>query len=211
MNVVEIRDLSILENEKKILNNINISLKGKSIYGIIGSDFSGRRELLKSIAGIITKYNGSVKVLGSDLKDKDLNILDSLGVAFSDEGFINEYTGFKNLKVISSIKGVLDNDDITDVFYILNIVDLLDKKFKEYEEDEKKKLLIAQAIMEKPKVLIIDDPFKNLDEKYISYLINIFYKLTEERKITVILGLRNNDYIDENINIYTIENGFIKE
>ncbi len=211
MNVVEIRDLSILENEKKILNNINISLKGKSIYGIIGSDFSGRKELLKSIAGIITKYNGSVKVLGSDLKDKDLNILDSLGVAFSDEGFINEYTGFKNLKVISSIKGVLDNDDITDVFYILNIVDLLDKKFKEYEEDEKKKLLIAQAIMEKPKVLIIDDPFKNLDEKYISYLINIFYKLTEERKITVILGLRNNDYIDENINIYTIENGFIKE
>lgn len=211
MNVVEIRDLSILENEKKILNNINISLKGKSIYGIIGSDFSGRKELLKSIAGIITKYNGSVKVLGSDLKDKDLNILDSLGVAFSDEGFINEYTGFKNLKVISSIKGVLDNDDITDVFYILNIVDLLDKKFKEYEEDEKKKLLIAQAIMEKPKVLIIDDPFKNLDEKYISYLINIFYKLSEERKITVILGLRNNDYIDENINIYTIENGFIKE
>ena len=212
MNVIEINNLSIIENEKKVLNKINLNLKGKHIHGIIGDNFSGRVELLKSISGIINKYDGCIKVLGKDLKEKSISILDNIGMAFESSGFINEYTGFKNLKILASIKGVLNDDDINDVFFILNIIDLADKKFGEYEKDEKKKLLIAQAIMEKPKILIIDDPFKGLDEEYIKHLLSVFYKFSNERKTTIILGLRSEEYIEaNNVNIYTIEKGCIKE
>lgn len=210
MIAVETKNISKTANGSLVLKSINIKLDSGGIYGIVGTNFSGRIELLKIIAGLLDEYDGEVKVLGNVLK-KSNKYLEDVGISFGINGFIDEYTGLKNLKVIASIKGEIDEGDIKDALCMVGLLTLSREKFSEYNLEMKKKLSIAQAIMEKPKIIIIDEPFTSLENESIEDISLVLKELSTKRKTTIILGNRNKEDIEKICNyIYCIKDGEIE-
>lgn len=210
MIAIETKNVRKTINQSTVLKNINIKLEVGSIYGIVGSNFSGRIELLKIISGFINNYEGEVKVLGKALK-KENEYLDFIGTSFGTEGFIEEYTGLKNLKVIASIKGEIDEGDIKNALCMVGLLSLSREKLVDYDLEMKKKLSIAQAIMEKPKIIVIDEPFTLLQDEAIENISLVLKELSSKRKTTIILGNRNEDNIKDVCNhIYHIKEGSIE-
>lgn len=190
MIAVKVTELSKKSKEGLVLKDINLKLEYNGVYGIIGDNFSGRLELLKIITGLLKGYNGEVTILGNLLKS-DTRYIEDIGMAFGIDGFIEEYTGFKNLKIIASIKDDISEGDIKDSLYIVGLSNVYKEKVKEYSFEERKRLSIAQAIMEKPSLIIIDEPFMYIQEEKIEEIASLLMDISKSRKATIILGARN--------------------
>lgn len=207
MLAIQAEDLKKEINKDLILKNINLELKAGSIYGIIGDNFSGRLELLKIISGLLKDYEGEVLILGDSLR-KSKKCVENIGVSFGIEGFIEEYTGFRNLKILASIKESITEEEIENTLYVLGLAKVINSKVKEYNFEMRKRLSIAQAIMEKPSLIIIDEPFMYLDTEDIDKIKNILISINSSRKSTIILGARNEKYLKDICKcLYKMDNG----
>lgn len=194
MIAVKVTGLSKESKEGLVLKDINIELEYNGMYGIVGDNFSGRLELLKIISGLLNRYKGEVSVLGSLLKN-DTRYVEDIGIAFGIDGFIEEYTGFKNLKIIASIKDDISDEDIKDALYIVGLSKVYKEKVNEYSFEERKRLSIAQAIMEKPSLIIIDEPFMYIQEEKIEEIASLLKDISKSRKTTIILGSRKSKHL----------------
>ncbi|KMT22168.1 ATP-binding cassette domain-containing protein [Clostridium cylindrosporum] len=211
MIAVELNNVSKNTNGIEVLNNISLSLESSGIYGIVGDNFSGRLELLKIISGIMREHEGEVKIFGSVLAKKT-GYNDDIGMSFGISGFIEEYSAYKNLKILSSIKGKIDNMEVKDALSTVELLSLSRDRVREFNLSMKKRLSIAQAIMEKPKLLIIDEPFMYLTQEEIENIKLVFKDINRRRDTTVILGCRSAEYIDDICeDIYNIRNGKIED
>jgi len=209
MIAVDIKGLNKKVHESLTLKDINLELDSGFIYGIVGDNFSGRTELLKVISGLIKGYEGDIKVLGSTLSD--IKNVEDIGMSFGINGFIEEYTGFKNLKILASIKENIDDQDIENTLCILGLLSVYKNKVKEYDFEMRKRLSIAQAIMERPSLIIIDEPFMYFKEESIENIIFMLKEINRSRKSTIILGARSEKYLKDICkDLYEIHEGEIK-
>lgn len=207
MIAVETKELKKEINKSLILKNVNLTLETGSIYGIVGDNFSGRLELLKIMSGLLRGYEGEVLVLGNSLKGGE-KYIENIGMAFGIEGFIEEYSGFKNLKILASIKEDIDEEEIENALYILGLSKMIETKVRDYDFEMKKRLSIAQAIMEKPSIIIIDEPFMYFDSEKIDKISSLLKDISLGRRSTIILGSRRDEYL-KNIckSLYKIDKG----
>ncbi|MEG0370908.1 MAG: ATP-binding cassette domain-containing protein [Clostridium sp.] len=209
MKLVETKNLSMSIDKRRVLHNINLSFESYNIYGIIGDNFSGRIELLKVLSGLIREYEGEVIILGNLIR-KEIGFLDRVGISIGIEGFVGNRTGYKNLISMASIRGIIGDEDVKDALYLTGLDYNLKDKVSEYDFPMRKKLSIAQAIMEKPKVIIIDEPFMHLNGDEIKAIQKVFKSICESRRATIILGSRRANYINEICNeVFNIEDGKI--
>jgi len=147
-----------------ILSDINIEFQSGRIYGLKGSNGSGKTMLMRAISGLILADSGSVDINGKIL-GKDISFPDSLGILIENPSFISGYTSFKNLKMLASIQGRIDDDDEINRAIERVGLDPKDKRtYKKYSLGMKQRLGIACAIMEKPEIIILDEPVNALDE-----------------------------------------------
>ncbi len=147
-----------------ILRGIDLKLHGGKIYGLYGSNGSGKTMLLRAIAGLIHIDSGSIVINGKQLH-KDSDFPESIGVVIENPEFWDGYTGFENLKMLASIKKKINNDAIRNTLERVGL-DPSDKRtVKKYSLGMKQKLGIAQAIMESPDIILLDEPTNALDKK----------------------------------------------
>lgn len=152
-----------------VLSNINLTLESGNIYGFRGTNGSGKTMLMRSIAGLILPTTGKVVIDGKEI-GKDISFPESMGLLLEYPSFVNSYSGLKNLEMIASIKKKASVDDVKDCIRRVGL-DPNDKKpFRKYSLGMKQKLGLACAIMEKPELLILDEPFNALDEKGIAVI-----------------------------------------
>lgn len=160
---IEIKNVNKTIKKAPILRDINLLFEGGKVYGLKGKNGSGKTMLMRAICGLITPESGTIDINGKIL-GKDISFPESIGVLIENPSFISNYTGFKNLKVLASIKGIITDDRIREALEEIGL-DPDDKRtFKKYSLGMKQKLGIAAAIMEEPDIVILDEPINALDE-----------------------------------------------
>ena len=164
--------------EDYVLKDINYTFKQGNIYGLIGKNGSGKTMLLKAMSGFLRPSNGKVIVNDQELYLKE-EFPKDMGVMIGNCEYIKDMTGKDNLKYLASLLKKIDDDRINEVIDIVNLTDEKDKLVKKYSLGMKQKLGIAQAIMEYPKILLLDEPFNGIDNESVSKikkygLLNVF-------------------------------------
>lgn len=164
MNEIIISGISKTIKGTEILKNIDLKLRVGKIYGLYGSNGSGKTMLLRAVAGLIRIDSGSIIINGKQLH-KETDFPESIGVVIENPQFWDGYTGFENLKMLASIKKQINDEAIRATLEKVGL-DPSDKKtVKKYSLGMKQKLGIAQAIMESPDIILLDEPTNALDKK----------------------------------------------
>lgn len=182
---IEIESLTKILSHNEILNDINLTLESGKIYGFVGKNGSGKTMLMRAICGLIVPTSGCVKIDGKVL-GKDMSFPNSIGALIENPGFINGYSGFKNLKFLAQIQNKISDQDITLIMKQVGLDPSGKKSFRKYSLGMKQKLGIAAAIMEDPSILILDEPFNALDEETVETIRKLIQSKRNENAVVVI-------------------------
>ena len=176
-----------------ILDNISLSLEGGKIYGIVGKNGSGKTMLIRALSGLMDIDSGEISYNGSILH-KDLPVLPSLGITIENAGLYPEFTGLVNLKMLSKLKKLIGDDEIKQAIQRVGL-DPNDKRtVRKYSLGMKQRIIIAQAIMERPDVIMVDEPTNGLDTDG-TELIRTILKQEKERGAMILLASHSKDDI----------------
>lgn len=161
--VVRLEDYCKSFKSAEVLKNINLTLESGKVIGLKGKNGSGKTMLMRAISGLILPTSGKVYINDKEL-GRHISFPPSIGILIENPSFISNYTGFKNLKILASIQNRISDDEIRDAIRKVGL-DPDDKRtFKKYSLGMKQRLGIVAAIMERPDIVILDEPINALDE-----------------------------------------------
>lgn len=161
--VVRLEDYCKSFKSAEVLKNINLTLESGKVIGLKGKNGSGKTMLMRAISGLILPTSGKVYINDKEL-GRQISFPPSIGILIENPSFISNYTGFNNLKILASIQNRISDDEIRDAIRKVGL-DPDDKRtFKKYSLGMKQRLGIAAAIMERPDIVILDEPINALDE-----------------------------------------------
>lgn len=207
---LEVINATKIIDKKIILNNINLKLKGGRIYGLRGKNGAGKTMLFRLISGLIFPTEGKVLINGEEL-GKEISFPRSIGILIENPGYIPNFSGFKNLKIISNIKGIIDDRKIKETMELLGLDPSSKKKVKKYSLGMKQKLGLAMAVMEDSDIIILDEPVNALDEASV----RIVHELLEKHKkrgALIIVASHDREELDLLADeIFVMENGKMTE
>lgn len=179
--------------KRLVLDQVDLQLEQGGIYGFFGPNGSGKTMLFRAICGLIYLDSGSVNVFGQSVRKKCFP--KDLGLVIESVGFWNEFTGFENLKFLASIKKKINDQQIHQVLERVGLDPKDSRSYKKYSLGMKQRLAIAQAIMEQPQLLVLDEPTNALDEEGIQAVHQIIRE-ENERGCTVLIASHNKADLD---------------
>ena len=192
ISMIDIKDVSLNLNKRQILDHVSLKLQEGKIYGLVGNNGSGKTMLMKCVCGFIHPTSGIVladeKVIG-----KDVDYLPDAGVIIETPGFISYYSGLQNLKVLAGIKNKIDNLQIRDAMKRVGLDPDLKLPVKKYSLGMRQRLGLAQALMEHPDILLLDEPLSGLDNDGVQEMYQILLKQREEGKLIVVASHSSED------------------
>ncbi len=201
---IEIKNLSKKFKKTTVFSNVNITINGGDIYGLYAKNGSGKSVLLKIIAGFYHPTDGTVSINGINYIEKR-EFYPYLRCLIENPNFFPDLTGYENLKLLAKMNKIITEDNIIDALKIVNLLKEKDKKYKYYSLGMKQKLGIAQAIMEKPKILLLDEPFNSIEKETVKDLIKYLKKYSKKDNI-IILSSHDKEELKELCNkIYYID------
>ncbi|PXV88359.1 ABC-2 type transport system ATP-binding protein [Lachnotalea glycerini] len=177
-----------------VVKHVNLTFEKGKIHGIIGRNGSGKTVLLKAICGLITLTEGEINIFGKVI-GTDIDIIENAGVIIESPGFLSNYNAFKNLKFLSMINKKIENDAIYDALNIVGLEPKCKKKVGKFSLGMKQRLGIAQAIMEDPAILILDEPMNGLDNHGVAEIRDLLLSLKKQGK-TIIITSHNKEDIE---------------
>ena len=195
METIKIENAAKKIKDTVIYENIDMVCESGSIVGLIGKNGAGKTMLLKSICGLTNYTGGEITVLGKKI-GKDVEIPDSVGVIIEVPGFLPNLSGYKNLKYLADIKGKIGKDRIFEVIRQVGLDPESKKHVGKYSLGMRQRLGIAQALMEDPEILLLDEPMNGLDNKGVAEIKEILKDLRKRNK-TIILASHHMEDIDE--------------
>lgn len=192
-----------------MLKETTMAMSRGKVYGIVGNNGSGKTVLMKCICGFLPVTSGSICV-GEKYIGKDTDFPESLGLIIETPGFLTEYTGKKNLEIIADLNRKISAGEIRRVLQRVGLDPDLKKPVAKYSLGMRQRLGIAQAIMEDPDFLILDEPFNGLDKRGVVDIRSILLDLKRRGK-TILLASHNSGDInllcDE---VYEIDAGILR-
>lgn len=168
-----------------VLKKVSAEFEDGKIHGIIGRNGSGKTVLMKCIAGLAGVDSGTIKVDGKII-GKDIEMPPRLGAIIEVPGFLPNYSGFRNLKFLADIRGRIGDEDIRRAMKRVGLDPRSKKWVSKYSLGMRQRLGIAQAIMEKPKLLILDEPMNGLDNQGVEETRALLSSLRDEGKTLII-------------------------
>lgn len=181
--------------EEEILHGICREFETGKIHGIVGNNGSGKTVMMKCICGFLQPDEGHVFVNGQEV-GKDIDFPEDMGIIIETPGFLPGVTGLKNLKLLASLRGIADEKRIRQTIERVGLDSKLRKPVSKYSLGMRQRLGIAQAIMEDPSLLILDEPFNGLDKHGVAKIRSLIKELRAEGK-TILLASHNQADIDE--------------
>lgn len=190
----------VLENVVKkfkdytALRGISISFEKGKIHGIIGRNGSGKTVMMKCICGLMHPDSGKITVNGKMI-GKEVDIANDIGAIIEAPGFLPKYSGYRNLKFLADIKRVIGKQEIYAAMKTVGLDPDNGKHVGKYSLGMRQRLGLAQAIMENPSILILDEPMNGLDRKGVEEMRDLLVSFREQGK-TVLLASHNREDID---------------
>ncbi|MFA1714388.1 ABC transporter ATP-binding protein [Peribacillus frigoritolerans] len=207
--MIEIDDLSKKLKKNDVLQNITYTFEKGRIYGLVGKNGSGKTMLLRAIAGLIIPTEGIVTINGKVLH-KDISFPPSIGIIIENLELLPQFDAETNLKILAAIKKTASLEDIQHAIKRLELDQFGTLKVRKYSLGMKQRLNIAQAIFEKPEIILLDEPTNAIDEKGVERVLEILQE-ERERGATIIIATHNKEDVfpicDE---VIGISNGRLK-
>ena len=208
--MISIENLNKQFKNQLVLNNINVKFSNGHIYGIIGRNGSGKTVLLKCICGFLKPTTGVISV-NHKIVGKDIDFPENLGFIIETPGFLLNYSGYKNLKYLASIREKIDSNEIKESMSLVGL-DSADKKHVgKYSMGMRQRLGIAQAIMEKPDILVLDEPMNALDKNGVEEMRRLFLKMKSEGKLILLTSHNREDIEILCDDVYEMEEGILNK
>ena len=206
MGMIEIKNAGKCIHGVWIFQNVSASFYPGTIYGLIGHNGSGKTMLLKSICGLCRLTEGNISIDGKQI-GKEIDIPDSLGAIIEVPGFLPNVSGFSNLQYLARMRNQIGDDEICQAIRAVGLDPSSRKRVGKYSLGMRQRLGIAQAIMENPDILLLDEPMNGLDIQGVDDVKALLCKLRGSGKTIVLVSHHLND-IDELCNVvYKMEGG----
>lgn len=208
--IVDIKNVTKQYGANKVLKDVSMTCETGKIYGLIGRNGSGKTVLLKCICGLVIPTSGEVSVWGQSV-GKDVDFPENIGFIIESPGFLLQESGLSNLKHLASIRGKIGIDEIRESMNTVGLDPDLKLHVGKYSMGMRQRLGIAQAIMEKPKLLVLDEPMNGLDNQGVEHIRSLLLAL-KESGVTILLASHFKDDIaylcDE---VYQMDAGIISK
>lgn len=194
--------------ETTALKDVSVNFESGKIYGLVGRNGSGKTVLIKSICGFLPLTSGTVTVDGKVI-GKDTEMPEDIGIIIEEPGFLPIYGGLQNLKFLSTLKGKVKKEALEQVLVTVGLDPYSKKKVGKYSMGMRQRLGIAQAIMENPHILILDEPMNGLDENGVREIRKLLLNLKSRERVIIIVS-----HNAENINslcdeVYEMDGGVL--
>ncbi|MBM7708555.1 ABC transporter ATP-binding protein [Enterococcus lemanii] len=195
MAFIIIQNLQVELNKQVILEDINLMIEKNSCVGIIGHNGSGKSMLLKAICGFVPVITGTIIIANKKVVNGETFIQDA-GIIIEQPEWIPSLTAKENLELLANIQKKIEDKQIDFILEKTGLGDASDKKVRHFSLGMKQRLRIAQALMEDPEILILDEPFNGLDKKGVREITDL---LIQQKKIgkTILLTSHDERTIDE--------------
>lgn len=193
---------------KTVLSNIDLDLKSGNIYGFVGPNGSGKTMLFRALSGLMSVTSGVVK-LDEKIVRKDFSVLPNLGILLENVSLYPNLTGYENLLYLAKFLGKAGKSDIIAALESVGL-DYGDKrKYGKYSLGMKQRLAIAQAVMEHPDILMLDEPTNALDRESVERVRQLI-ESEKKRGVLILLASHNEDDIQILADhVFFLENGSI--
>lgn len=190
-----VNNISKTLKRKRIISDFSCEMTSGRIYGFQGANGSGKTVLFKMLLGFLKPDNGTIEI-DDKLLYKDIEFPNDTGFIIEYPGFIKYYTGKENLKLLASVQNSINDEDIDLAMNQVELDPNSKMKVKNYSLGMKQRLGIAQAFMENPSLIILDEPTNALDKNGIKLLINLIQKWKMDGKC-VLLTSHNESFLTE--------------
>ena len=204
---IELKNITKKFDKVEVIKNTNIVFEEGHIYGLHGRNGSGKSVLMKLISGFYIPTTGEILYNNKNI-NMEKEYPENLRAVIEKPTFFPDLTGYENLKLLAKIQNKLTDKEILETLDLVNLTNEKDKKYSKYSLGMKQKLAIAQALMENPKILILDEPFNGIEDASVEKISN--YLKSQKDKLIIF-----STHIKEDLNnladiIYHIDEGTIK-
>lgn len=192
--MITVSNLNLTLQKNEILKNITVEFERGKIHGLIGRNGSGKTMLMKCICGFVKPTSGEIIVDGKRI-GKDCDFPKNTGIIIETPGFIPYYSGFKNLKLLADLNKKISRDDIRKTMQQVGLDPDLKRHVRKYSLGMRQRLGLAQAIMENPDLLILDEPMNGLDKDGVADMRKYLLDLKAQGK-TILIASHSAEDID---------------
>ncbi len=207
-NIITVNKVTKQYEKIKVLDDVSLTIEQGKIYGIVGRNGSGKTVLFKCICGFIPLTFGEIIVYNKKI-GVDIDVPNNVGIIIETPGFLPSYSGIKNLKLLAKINNKIGIKEIISSLGKVGLDHTMKKPVSQYSMGMRQRLGIAQAIMENPDILILDEPMNGLDNDGVEDMRKLFLSLKEEGK-TILLASHSREDIDVLCDVvYEMDNGYL--
>lgn len=190
---IEVQNVVKRFRDQVVLKNVSISFEKGQIHGIVGRNGSGKTVLFKCICGLMHPEEGVILVNGKRV-GRDVDMPEDIGAIIEAPGFLPNYSGYKNLRFLANIRRKIGKAEILNVLKTVGLDPESRKHVGKYSLGMRQRLGIAQAIMEDPEILILDEPMNGLDNAGVQDIRALLLELKAQGK-TILLASHNHEDI----------------
>lgn len=195
MAQIEIKNVTKIIKHNTVIDNVSLTVNSGKITGLKGVNGSGKTMLMRLVSGLILPTSGEIIIDGETL-GKDITFPRSIGTLIENPAFLDNYSGFQNLKLLASIQGKISDEEIREAIIAVELNPDDKKKFRKYSLGMKQRLGIAAAVMERPDIIILDEPTNALDSDGVQMVKRILQK-EKERGALILISCHDLDILKE--------------
>ena len=208
MDIIGVSNVCLTLGKTEILKHINVSFEEGKIHGLIGRNGSGKTMLMKCICGFIKPTSGEITVDGKQV-GKDVDFPKDMGIIIETPGFIPYYSGYKNLKLLAGLNNKIGKEEINSSMKQVGLDPELKRHVRKYSLGMRQRLGLAQAIMENPKILILDEPTRGVDVGAKTEIYAIINELAAEGMAIILVSSELSEIINMCDNVCVVHEGRI--
>lgn len=206
---IEVEKVCKIINKSIVLENINLDMSSGKVYGFQGINGSGKTMLMRALIGLIRPTSGKVCIDGKEL-GKDIDFPENLGALIENPGFIWYQSGFENLHYLARIRNKINDTQVKDVIRQVGLDSDSRKWVGKYSMGMKQRLGIAQAMMENPDILVLDEPMSALDEKGVEEIRQLLLQYKQPGRCILITSHNREDIEILCDEVFEIKSGILQ-
>lgn len=204
--MIQLDSVSKHYRQENVLSEITLHFTGRVIYGLVGPNGCGKTTLMRCICGFTRPSSGTVTVLGKRI-GKDCDFAPSTGIIIETPGFLPHENARRNLTMLAGISGKASRERVDEVLRLVGLEPEEKKPVGKYSLGMRQRLAIAQAILEDPQILILDEPFNGLDQDGITNIHALLQTLKEQGKCILLASHSATDIAQACDVIYAFHQG----
>ncbi len=180
MSVLEVRDIHKNYGKKEVLKGVTFQIDSSEIVGLIGKNGAGKSTLFKVIAGLLKQKSGTVKILDQEVSSKNRKIFQQVGCLIEQVSLYPHLTGYEHIQIVAKLTDTKIDEHVETLISTLKMNSYIHNKTKTYSQGMKQRLGILLAVLNKPKLLLLDEPLNGLDPEGVyeirTFLLNICHQ-----------------------------------